>query len=286
MKYDIDKKFGIFRYFSPSLNKVFLSFANIFLSIFPRPKEFKKKTISSYDNKKINFYSINDNDKCNKVIIYIHGGGFVMKASPHHFKLAKEYALKTNSKLYFIDYRLALQNEYNTPYLDCMCVYKYIQSIHPNCKFQLAGDSAGGFIAASLCKNAIRDNITKPDALMLIYPVIDPNMTTKSMKEFHDTPLWNSKLNRKMWNIYNKGNVTKSLLESKDFSSFPKTYIETAEFDCLKDEAKEFYDLLIKSNVNTTLYETKKTMHGYDICIEHNITKTSLNKRIDFLNSN
>ena len=41
------------------------------------------------------------------VVLYIHGGGYVFNSAPHHFKLAKQMALRLKCKLVFVDYRLA-----------------------------------------------------------------------------------------------------------------------------------------------------------------------------------
>ena len=122
-----------------------------------------------------------------------------------------------------------------------------------------------------------------PNKQLLVYPVIDPNMTTPSMKKYIDTPMWDAKLNKKMWYYYNKNNHTVSPLEYNDYSYYPKTYIETAEFDCLHDEGILFYNKLKTANKNVLLNETYKTMHGYDFYINHPISINSINKRIDFI---
>ena len=68
----------------------------------------------------------------------------------------------------------------------------------------------------------------------------------------------------------------------KDVSFMPKTYIETAEFDCLRDEAIEFAEKLKKANVEVILNETKKTMHGYDLK-NGKITREMVKKRMELI---
>lgn len=75
---------------------------------------------------------------------------------------------------------------------------------------------------------------------MLIYPVLDQRMETLSMKEFTDTPIWNSKLNQKMWKFLLGNQKIVSPSEEKDVSFFPPTYLETADYDCLHDEGALF----------------------------------------------
>lgn len=68
----------------------------------------------------------------------------------------------------------------------------------------------------------------------------------------------------------------------KDFSFMPKTYIETAEYDCLHDEAIEFAKKLKKEHIDVLLNETKQTMHGFDMK-NGKITKKIVNYRMELI---
>ncbi len=87
-----------------------------------------------------------------------------------------------------------------------------------------------------------------------------------------------------MWDLYLKNvkNYT-SPGEMEDVSFIPKTYIETAEYDCLHDEAIEFARKLRKQNVKVIVNQTKKTMHGFDVK-NGKITQEVVNKRMEILN--
>ena len=102
------------------------------------------------------------------------------------------------------------------------------------------------------------------------------------MKKYTDTPMWNSKLNKKMWRYYLRNNNYISPNERNNLYNISPTYIETAQYDCLHDEAKEFAKKLKESKVNVILNETKGTMHGYDIK-NSKITKEAVLKRIETL---
>ena len=108
-------------------------------------------------------------------------------------------------------------------------------------------------------------------------------MNTESMKKFTDTPVWNSILNKKMWDLYLGDNETYiSPGEMEDVSFMPKTYIETAEFDCLHDEAIEFAEKLKKENIDVIINETKGTIHGFDMR-NGETTKKIVNERMEFI---
>ena len=108
-------------------------------------------------------------------------------------------------------------------------------------------------------------------------------MNTVSMEKYTDTPVWNSVLNKKMWDLYLK-NTRKYISpgEMKDVSFMPRTYIETAEFDCLHDEAIDFAKKLKKSHIEVIVNETRKTMHGFDIK-NGKITKKIINERMELI---
>ena len=298
MKYNISKDFGIFRNFHSTLNPFVLRLARVFLSIFPKgmksSKDFliKKLKVITRDNKKIKTYIIRpkNNQKNLPVIFYFHGGAFAYKAAPYHYTYAKEYAQSTNSVVVFVDYRLSYCSPFNTPLNDCIDVYKYILENAKNLdintdKIAVAGDSAGGYLSIMTTISAKELNLKLPTLQMLIYPVLDSKCKTKSMENYYDTPFWNSKLNRKMWKIYLKDNNITSPIEMTNLSYMPATYIETAEFDCLHDEAIDFFNKIKDINSKSILHETKQTMHGYDIFKKSEITKNSIKKRIEFLNN-
>jgi acetyl esterase/lipase len=71
-------------------------------------------------------------------------------------------------------------------------------------------------------------------------------------------------------------------VEANLYTEFPNTYIESAEFDCLRDEALELANKLQTLGVNLTLNETKRTMHGYDQ-VDCEISRENISKRIDWL---
>ena len=68
----------------------------------------------------------------------------------------------------------------------------------------------------------------------------------------------------------------------EDVSFMPKAYIETAEYDCLHDEALEFAEKLKKENIDVVINETKQTMHGFDMK-NGKITQKIVNERMELI---
>ncbi|MBO5697047.1 MAG: alpha/beta hydrolase [Alistipes sp.] len=225
-------------------------------------------------------------DAPRSAILFLHGGGFVFKGAPYHYDLAKEYARRTGSVVVMVDYRTAHNNPYGTSLNDCIDAWRWMMAEAQRLgidtsKTAIVGDSAGGFLAI---KTVLQSDI-RPTKLMLIYPVVDCSMRTESMAKFSDTPVWNSELNRKMWEYYLQGAEEKSLLDiaPSEVHNFPATYIETAEFDCLRDEGNELANLLKSAGVATTYTQTKGTMHGFDMVQKSAITQHQITERCKWL---
>ena len=74
-----------------------------------------------------------------------------------------------------------------------------------------------------------------------------------------------------------------SPIEAESFAGIPMTYIETAEFDCLRDGAILYAEKLRENGIPVELYNTKGTVHGYDMMLRSGIVKDLIEKRVRFL---
>lgn len=290
-KYPISNEFGIYKIYKIPFNERIFANADKLMSVLPKTlKEtkkisFKTKTIKTYDNEKINIYIFEPKKiHTQKIFLYIHGGGFVYRGAKNHYNFCRKLAEEGLCTVVYVDYRLAYKYKYPIPIEDSFAAYKYILKNRKKYKkILIGGDSAGGCLAIDVIRKAKELNLCIPDYLLLFYPVLDKRMNTESMKKYTDTPVWNSVLNRKMWNLYLNGIENYiSPGEMIDVSFMPKTYIETAEYDCLHDEAIEFAEKLKKQNIDVVINETKQTMHGFDMK-NGKITKKIVNERMELI---
>lgn len=300
-KYRLHNDFKKYKYIKPPLSLPLLRLMNTFLarSVYKiKPAEgmrVTKKKILGYRNEmiEVTIYEPKDIEKNVPCLIYFHGGAFVLKTAPHHKKLVCEYALKTPCKVIFADYRLAPKHAFPVGVEDCYAVLEWVLKnaealdIDKN-KIAVGGDSAGGALAAAVSLMA-RDRKNPCICFqMLIYPVTDARQTTQSIKNYTDTPMWNSKLNKKMWKLYLKDGMHNhrdyaSPMEAASLENLPDTYVEVSEFDCLRDEGINFAEALEKSGVHVDLYKTTGTVHGFDMEEKSAIVRQSIMRRIDAL---
>lgn len=226
-------------------------------------------------------------------IVYFHGGGFMLKSTAINQQTVKEYVAKTPCKVVYVDYRLAPDNPFPIPVEDCFSTYQWvlkhtemlqIDSDH----IMIGGDSAGGNLAIGVTLMARDRGLTLPSKIMLIYPATDRRMLTESMQKYTDTPVWDAKLSKMMWDAYLGGQQEEHIeyaspMEADSLIAFPKTYMEVAEFDCLHDEGIAFYERLLEYGTEVELHEVKGACHGFENVFESQITRQCMARRVEWL---
>ena len=303
MKYQIDKELKPYCYLSLPVSSPKL--AGFIGSLLKPPRKIfhdsevhvRREGIAGYDGKEIEIliFEPRNLDTGAPCLVYYHGGGFVFGASWHHYNVCKLYAKATPCKLIFVQYRLAPRNPHPIPVEDC---YTALSHVYNNAetlgiikeKIAVGGDSAGGALAAAVCQMARDRGTDLPLMQMLIYPVTDRRMTTESQRRYTDTPMWDSGLSKMMWRAYlGDGDVRDiqyaSPMEARDFTGLPQAYVETAEFDCLRDEGLTYAEALKAAGVSVRINETLGTIHGFDIARRAKVTEDALRKRIEALRS-
>lgn len=144
-------------------------------------------------------------------LVYFHGGGFCFADAPYIHRIVAEYAQAASCAVAFVRYRTSDVHPFPTPFLDCREGLRFVRDHAAalgldRARIGVGGDSAGGALAVA-CALWARDEGGIPLACQLLaYPVLDARMQTTSMRRFVDAPLWNARLNRRMWEIYLRRN--------------------------------------------------------------------------------
>ena len=227
-------------------------------------------------------------EKTDGCILYCHGGGYAFPAAPYHYKLARIYAERVGCRVLFPDYRLAPAHPFPAAVNDCFASYRWLLEKGEGAGIVVCGDSAGGTLSMAVCLKAIDEGLEAPCAQMLTYPAVGNAGETESLRRYTDTPMCNS---RDM-DIYGEWYVQdeaagklayRSPIEAESLTGIPTTYIETAEFDALRDGAVIYAERLKAEGIEVELHNTKGTVHGYDMMLKSGIVKDLIVKRTDFL---
>ncbi len=216
------------------------------------------------------------------VVLYLHGGAYVYKAAVHHYRLMEEYCVRASSRILFVDYSLSPGRKYPTAVDEAVRAYKWAVEELGVDRIAVMGDSAGGEIAISGVMRLLDEDLPRPSFLSLVYPVVAP-LDTPSKSKFLDTPLWNARLNSRMWKYY-LGDVSySSVFDYPYLSEFPPTYIETAAFDCLHDEGEMLVSVLREKGVSVVHNDVDGAPHGFDMVRGAEVTKRMLDNRIMYI---
>lgn len=117
------------------------------------------------------------------VVLYLHGGGYVLGSCATHRDLAARVSRAAGARVLLLDYRLAPEHPFPAAVNDATAAYRWLldQGIAPE-KLAVAGDSAGGGLAAATLL-ALRDaDVALPSSAVLISPWVDLAATGNSLR--------------------------------------------------------------------------------------------------------
>lgn len=300
-KYDIHPQLKILRFvriktyssFKRQLSNLVFNISMLFV-LFHWNIRSKKYRISGYQSDLISvkiYQRKKDVSKRTPIIIYFHGGGFQSEGTAVHIKMIVDIVKKTKYKALYVKYRLMPKFPFPYGLEDCYSALQWVsknqEKLGITDEIYVMGESAGGNLSAAvslLSRDRKGPKITKQ---LLMYPVISQKQDTESIKEFVDAPMWNSYLNQEMWKNYlaagDHGMLQYASIDLSSAHDLPPTYIETAELDCLRDEALQYKVKLEAAHVPVVHFQTPGTVHGYDSVRRAPIVKDLYRKRIHFL---
>ena len=223
-------------------------------------------------------------------LVYFHGGGFYLRDAGYIHRYAVQYAQGAGCAVVFVHYRTADIAPFPAPFEDCYAALRWVWENAPKLRIDRAriavgGDSAGGALAAACALRARDEGGPRLCFQLLVYPVTDCRMKTDFMRKYTDSPMWNARLNQKMWELYLRDGVHgmpqyAAPLLARNFSNLPPAYVEVEEFDCLHDEGIAYAKALEKAGVEVQIEDVNGTFHGFDFFADKEIAKVMAEKRI------
>ncbi|MFD4352502.1 alpha/beta hydrolase [Nocardia sp. NPDC058518] len=112
-------------------------------------------------------------DRCDAVVLYIHGGGFVAGSALGYRGVASRLSTATRLPVFTLDYRLAPEHPFPAAPADVAAAFRWLTRRYRADRIVVAGDSAGGFLAAHLAVENARAGLPEPGALVLFSPMAD-----------------------------------------------------------------------------------------------------------------
>lgn len=237
-----------------------------FSSGYPEGVSAENKTIGLSDRKiAVRRYRAMRYD-AHALVIYYHGGGFVVGGLDSHDDICAEICHRTGFEVLAVDYRLAPEHAHPAAFEDALAAYKWVGEGY-DIPIILAGDSAGGNLAAAVA-HATRKAADKPLGQMLIYPLLGGEMTGASFVRHAHAPLLTLRDLHFYRDIRTDGrdvanDFSFAPLSDDDFSGLPPTVIITAEYDPLSSDGEAYRDRILHSGGKAWWHEEAGLVHGY-----------------------
>ena len=203
-------------------------------------------------------------------VVYYHGGGWVIGSIDGWDAVCRALAVASGCELVSVDYRLAPEHRFPAAADDAYDALAWVaSSLAGGRPLVVAGDSAGGNLAAVAALRA-RDSGGPALAMqVLVYPVTDHDMDRASYRKYDGTEFIVNK--RDMiwfWDHYApdqaaRSNPYASPLRATDLSGLPPAYVVTAEHDPLRDEGFAYADRLRDARVPVEHRHYGSQIHGF-----------------------
>lgn len=206
-------------------------------------------------------------------IIFYHGGGWVIGSLETHDALCRQLANAAGCKVVAVDYRLAPEHKAPAAFDDAFAAAQWIESnaaeleIDAN-SLAVAGDSAGGNLAAAVALAAKQKGAPKLSFQLLIYPTLQMRADTQSMKQHAEGYFLEKKTMDWFYDQYlaadsDLNDPRLSPLAATDLAGLPRAYIVTAGYDPLRDEGKAYAEKLNRAGVAAVHVNYDGMIHGF-----------------------
>ena len=207
------------------------------------------------------------------VLVYYHGGGWVIGALPEFETLGRTLAERSDCAVVLVDYRMAPENPYPAAADDSWAALQWVDAhleeiAGRRVPLIVGGDSAGGNLAAIVAQKARDAGGPQLAMQVLVYPVTDCDLDNESYRDPENQLLLSRDSMVWFWDLYApehamRQNPDACPSKTADLSGLPPAVVLLAEHDVLRQEGREYADALARAGVPVQTRVFDGQMHGF-----------------------
>lgn len=209
------------------------------------------------------------------VVLYVHGGGWVLGNAATHDRLVRELATGADAAVVFVEYDRSPEAHYPVAIEQVYATAQWItrdggtEGLDAS-RLVIAGDSVGGNMATAVAILAKQRGDVTFRHQSLYYPVTDAGQNTDSYHTFADGPFLLAKSMAWFWDSYlpdkdKRREITASPLRASlaELAGLPETFLIVDENDVLRDEGEAYARKLTEAGVRTTSVRYNGILHDF-----------------------
>jgi acetyl esterase/lipase len=214
-------------------------------------------------------WHIPENTDKSRIIMYVHGGGYVSGSCSDHRGVVSKFAKATGYSTLIYDYRLAPEHPFPAALDDSVKIYQWLlDSGYKAENIIIAGESAGGGLCLAILLALKERNITLPKAAVAISPWTDHTCSSDSYKTKNKV----SPAPINSWTVFStyyigNNNAANPLISPLfgDLSGLPPIFINSAVDDELFEDGEKFYQNAKLAGVDITFRAGHGMIHCYPL---------------------
>ena len=196
------------------------------------------------------------------VMIYLHGGGFVLGSLESHDDICAELCEGAGIEVVAVDYRLAPEHPFPAAFEDGWAVLRAVAGTHE--RIIIGGDSAGGNLAAALALKSRDAGGPALSGQVLIYPGLGGDMTHGSYATQATAPGLSTRDVIYYRDVYaGGGSKYAEPLRETDFSGLPPAFLVAAALDPLHDDCEAYAEKLRAAGVAARVRDEPMLVHAF-----------------------
>ncbi|MBA1200389.1 alpha/beta hydrolase [Pseudomonas capeferrum] len=220
-------------------------------------------------------WTIPEKHEGNRVMLYLHGGAYVVGSAWGYRSMASQLAAVTRAKVFIVDYRLAPEHPFPAAVDDALIVYRGLLDSGVTAeRIVVAGDSAGGGLSMALLLAAREAGLPQPAAAALMSPWVDMTQSgaSWSTKKLVDPLLGRLDEGVSMAQAYLNGADPRHPLASPllaDLHDLAPVLIQVGSSECLLDDSTALAARLAAADVKMVLDVWPLMIHVFQGMSDH-----------------